>query len=249
MYKGAGVVAVVLAGPKTHVQGVQGQVGAQRGRDLPAHDPAAEDIEDEGAVDPAGERPHIRNVGDPQPVRAVGGGGTVDQILPGVRGGPGNRRTRTLRARDPAQAKVFHQSRSRAASHRLAASQDLFTLQLRMHLPDPVDAVVLLVDSRDHGLEFLVAHSPRRGRSGPGGVESARSDRHISAGERRGDRLDSKHVLVPLDVVDDQRQGRSSSAAKKAEAVRKIAFARRSSLFSRSSSLTRTASPVVIPGR
>ena len=123
MYKGAGVVAVVLAGPKTHVQGVQGQVDAQRGRDLPAHDPAAEDIEDEGAVDPAGERPHIRNVGDPQPVRAVGGGGTVDQILPGVRGGPGNRRTRTLRARDPAQAKVFHQPRGGAASRRLAPGQ------------------------------------------------------------------------------------------------------------------------------
>jgi hypothetical protein len=70
---------------------------------------------------------------------------------------------RTLRVRDPAQAKVFHQSRGGAASHRLAARQDLFTLQLRVHLPDPVDAAVLLVDSSDHGLEFLVAHSLRRG--------------------------------------------------------------------------------------
>src|SRR5665647_916444 len=55
---------VVLAGPKTYVHGVQGQAGAQRGRDLPAHDPAAEDIEDEGAVDPAGELPPIRSAGD-----------------------------------------------------------------------------------------------------------------------------------------------------------------------------------------
>jgi hypothetical protein len=40
-----------------------------------------------------------------------------------------------------------------------------------------------------------------------------------------------------------------SSAAKNAEAERKIAFARRSSRFSRSSSASRIASLVVMPGR
>ena len=55
--------------------------------------------------------------------------------------------------------------------------------------------------------------------------------------------------LVLIDVVDDQREGRSSSAAKKADALFKIAFARRSSRTSRSSSASRVASSVVVPGR
>jgi hypothetical protein len=118
-----------------------------------------------------------------------------------------------------------------------------------MHLADPVDAVVLLVHPRDHGLEFGISDRPGRGRPGPGGIEGARSDRHLRAGQRGADRLDSEHVLVPLDVVDDQREGRSSSAAKKAEADLKIEFARRSSRFSRSSSAIRCPSLVVVPNR
>ena len=48
-------------------------------------------------------------------------------------------------------------------------------------------------------------------------------------------------VAVLLDEPHDRGDGRSSSAAKKAEAVFKIAFARRSSRFSASSSLSRRA--------
>jgi hypothetical protein len=54
--------------------------------------------------------------------------------------------------------------------------------------------------------------------------------------------------LVLIDVGDDQREGRSSSA-KKADALFKIAFARRSSRTSRSSSASRVASSVVVPAR
>jgi DNA-binding CsgD family transcriptional regulator len=54
---------------------------------------------------------------------------------------------------------------------------------------------------------------------------------------------------VLLDVVDDQREGRSSSAAKKADADRKIAFARRSSRLSRSNCMIFSASLVLVPGR
>jgi len=75
VHQGAGVVAVVVAGPQAHVEGVQGQVGAQRGGDLPAHDAAAEDVQDEGAVDPAGEGADVGDVGDPQAIGAVGGEG------------------------------------------------------------------------------------------------------------------------------------------------------------------------------
>ena len=56
-------------------------------------------------------------------------------------------------------------------------------------------------------------------------------------------------VLVLLDVVHDQREGRSSAAAKKVDAERRIAFARRSSRTSRSSSPSRAASAAVVPGR
>jgi len=54
---------------------------------------------------------------------------------------------------------------------------------------------------------------------------------------------------VLLDEVDDQREGRSSSAAKKADADRKIAFARRSSRTSRSNCAIFSASLVLVPGR
>ncbi len=47
--------------------------------------------------------------------------------------------------------------------------------------------------------------------------------------------LNPELALVLVDVVDGQRLGRSSSPAKKADADRRIAFARRSSLTSRSS--------------
>ena len=54
---------------------------------------------------------------------------------------------------------------------------------------------------------------------------------------------------MAIDVVDHRLCGRSSSAAKKAEADFKMALARRSSKFSRSSCLIRSASSVVVPGR
>ena len=46
------------------------------------------------------------------------------------------------------------------------------------------------------------------------------------------DRLDPELLLVVGDVVDQYRGGRSSSAAKKADADFKISFARRNSAFS-----------------
>jgi hypothetical protein len=63
------------------------------------------------------------------------------------------------------------------------------------------------------------------------------------------DRLDPVLELVLVDEGDDQREGRSSSAAKKADALFKIALARRSSRTSRSNSASRVASSVVVPGR
>src|SRR5690606_28754230 len=76
-----------------------------------------------------------------------------------------------------------------------------------------------------------------------GGVVGARSDLQDSA-----DRLDSELVTMAVDVIDDHFDGRSSSAAKKAEADLRIAFARRSSRTSCSSAFTLSASAELTPG-
>ena len=72
-------------------------------------------------------------------------------------------------------------------------------------------------------------------------------DRHSGISQYRADRLDPELLLVLVDIVDDQRAGRSSSAAKNADADFKIAFAFRNSRFSNSAN--RTAVSAVIPGR
>jgi hypothetical protein len=74
-------------------------------------------------------------------------------------------------------------------------------------------------------------------------------DRAARLGQRAADRLDPELLPVRVDVGDHGRQRRSSSAAKKPAAVRRIAFVRRSSAFSRSSCRIRADSAVVVPGR
>src|SRR4051794_7824039 len=118
-----------------------------------------------------------------------------------------------------------------------------------MHLPGAVDTEVLGVHPLDDLGGRRVGDRPRRGRPRPVRVVAARGDLDAGLGEGAADRLDPVFELVLIDVGDDQREGRSSSAAKKADALFKIAFARRSSRFSRSRSASRVASSVVVPGR
>ncbi|NYF18563.1 hypothetical protein HDC37_003428 [Microbacterium sp. AK009] len=54
-------------------------------------------------------------------------------------------------------------------------------------------------------------------------------------GEHPADRLDPESRPFPIDELNNQLEGRSSSAAKKADALFKIALARRNSAFSRRS--------------
>src|SRR5262249_6926689 len=64
------------------------------------------------------------------------------------------------------------------------------------------------------------------------------------------DRLDPKRLTVRVDERDHHFGLRSSSAwAKKADALRRISFARLSSRFSRSRSFSRSCSPVLNPAR
>src|SRR5664280_301785 len=242
------VVAVASAGPKAHLQGVEREVGAQRGGGLPADDAPAEHVEDERAVHPTGEGADVGQVGHPQAVLRGGGEVALHEVRPAVRAGPGQRRPRAFRAGDAPQASGFHQPLHRASGDRPGV-HTAGTAELRVDLADPVHAVVLLVHSADLGRDLLIADRPRRGRPGPRRVVGARGDRDISAEQHRADRLDPERVPVLLDVVHDQREGRSSAAAKKPDADSRIAFARRSSRTSRSSSPSRAAAAVVVPGQ
>src|SRR5665648_992138 len=159
---------------------------------------------------------------------------------PGVRPDPRDRRARALGPGDPPQASRPHEAVDGAARDLVALS-----VHLGVDLADPVDPVVGRVDVLDHRRGRRVRDRPRRGRAGLGRVVGARGDLLFGA-----DRLDPETVLVLVDVLDDHFSRRSSSAAaKNADAVRKISFARRSSRFSRSSSATRCASAVVVPAR
>src|SRR5687767_6851310 len=94
-----------------------------------------------------------------------------------------------------------------------------------------------------------VTHWARLGR-----IVGAWGDRAAVLRQHPADRLDPEsptidHVATVLvDKPHERGDGRSSSAAKKADAVFKIAFARRSSRFSRSNSTSRRRSSLETPG-
>src|SRR5690606_22377964 len=111
-------------------------------------------------------------------------------------------------------------------------------------LAHPVHAIVVGAHLPDPGGGGLVGaraqrRSPVLGRvvGGRGGLQ------HLA------DRLDPEFLPVQVDVGHYLVCGRSSSAAKKADADLRIALARRSSRFSRSSSAIVRAWSVVVPGR
>src|SRR5699024_6076808 len=124
-----------------------------------------------------------------------------------------------------------------------------FAVEHDMHLPGSERIVVVRVDPADLLFQDLVTFLPARGWALFTGIVGTRSDLHAGITQRGTDRLDSEFVLMLVDELDDYFEGRSSSAAKKAEADFKIWLARRSSRFSFSRSLIRWASAVVVPGR
>src|SRR5207342_3961246 len=81
------------------------------------------------------------------------------------------------------------------------------------------------------------------------GVEGRRGDRAAALGEHRADQLDPVVVAICGGELHQYRGGRSSSAAKKADADFKISFARRNSAFSFFNTLICSCSAVVRPGR
>ena len=139
------VVTGPLAGPEPHVEGVECEIGAQAGRDLPAHDHPAEHVEDERDVGPAGVRADIGQIGDPQLVRPGRGERAIHQVFgPLGLSAVADRGLAGLLPRDPAQALGAHEPLHGAAGH-----LDALAVELGVDLPGTVDTEVRLVSDLD----------------------------------------------------------------------------------------------------
>src|SRR4051794_7307711 len=126
----------------------------------------------------------------------------------------------------------------------VAADALTLALELAPELADPVDLVVVV----EHLLELGVSSASRtaRARRPPalGGVVGGRGDL-----QRTADRLDPEPVPIGIDVAVHLGRRPSSSAAKKADAVRRISLVRRSSRTSRSNAASLALSSVLVPDR
>src|SRR5690606_31246724 len=233
-----------VAPPQPHVQGVQDELGALGGGGRPADDRPGVHIDDERDIHDPGPGPHMREVRAPALVRAHGGEVPLQQVggafMAIVAHGGADR----FAAASAVKAEFTHQPGDGAARH-----LDSFTVQLPPDLTDAVDAVVVGVHPADVLLELLISQGTGAGPPALGGVVGAGCDLQSVCGQHPADRLDPEHLLERVDERYERLCGRSSSAAKKAEAAFKISFARRSSATSARSRLISSASAVVVPGR
>src|SRR5215211_7298366 len=215
-------------------------VGAQVGRELPADDPPAVAVEDEGEVDEAAPGAQVGDVADPRLVRPRRDEVALQQVTrPLERRLVGDRRPALLAAADALERFLAHQPR-----HVVTADLDVTTLQLLPGLADAVDRAVALagrVDLLDELLVFECAAGrlPRPARVVP-------AHRHA---DRPTDRLDPESVPPLLHVAAHLRRLGSSSVAKYTDASFKIVFARRSSATSLRSRFSSSRSSLVSRSR
>ncbi len=95
-----------------------------------------------------------------------------------------------------------------------------------MHLADPVDAVVHLVQLNDLRNQQLIAQLPGRGRSRLGGpVATSGHEPHLGLPHDPADELDPETRLHLIDEADHLDEGRPSSVAKDTLTDRRISFA------------------------
>src|SRR5271166_4274244 len=228
-----------------HHQRVQHQVRAVAGGGAPPGDQPGERVDDERGVRGARPGGYEGEVDHPQPVRGVRREAAVHQVLRPVLRRIGTRGAHLVAAAaHPAQPEFPHQP-----LHGAPGRRDALAIELVPHLPGAVPLAAVLPDAQDLLLQRGITDRPGRRRPRPGRVVPRRRDRHAGLAQRPADRLDPELVPAGLDEGHHQGYRWSSSAAKKALAVRKIAFTRRSSAFSRSSARIRAASAEVLPGR
>ena len=178
----------------------------------------AEGVGDERHIAEPRPRRHVGDVRQPQPVRSSRSEAPLDEIRgprPGVAisdGGP-----LELAPAHATQPQVAHQP-----PDAVPADVDAFTLELGPHLVDAIDIEVLLMHPDDLRFELGITDSALRQRT---------SDRRVVGGggelQDPADRLDPELLAVCRDVA-DYLAGRSSSAAKKADADFKMGGIHRS---------------------
>jgi hypothetical protein len=183
--------SVQIAQRHGHLEGVDHQLGAHVGGDLPADDPAREDVENEGQVAEARVGADVGDVGDPQAIGAGGDelaidkiAGPIDRVLVGRCG------AHATAAADALKALGAHQP-----ADPVAADLDAATAQLAPGLADAVDPPVAGPGGVDLLHQLDVGDGPRRRGPPAVGVVAGGGDAESAA-----DRLDPQALLVGLDV-------------------------------------------------
>jgi hypothetical protein len=189
------------------LQRVQHEAGVSRAGDTPADDAPRKGIDDEGDIDETDPRRDVGKIGHPQSVRTRHFELPIDAIERTRGGRIADRGPHPLAPHDALQAHRPHQAGYGAASDR-----GPFPEKLSPHLPDAIDAEVLLVHAPDFGPQSDIALGPCRqlariGAPGGVGVIRRRGDRQNAA-----DRLDPVAGAVLVDEGDHGLNRRSSSA-------------------------------------
>ena len=175
-----------------HLQGVEGEVGSQRRRNLPADDEPAEDVEHESHVDEADVGLHVGEVGHPEAVGAIGDEASLDEVRRTILCLVGDGGASPLpSAPHAAQPQIAHEALNGAAGHRGA-----LPIELGPDLVRPIDAAVLGVHPVDLGLQGLVTPTPGADGASPRGVVGGGSEL-----QHRADRLDSPQQPIGTGAV------------------------------------------------
>ena len=208
------------AAGQRHPQRVEDEIGAHVAGELPAHDAAREDVDDEAEEHHALPAAQVGEVRDPQLIGpwalklrwtrsggrwAAGSGVVVRHGLP-----------RPLGALDPVGA---HQALDPVTPHRLDGPPERLP-----HPPVAVGVVVGRVQLADDAEQPLVLHGP--GRARPAGALVVGGRRHV---QDPADRLDAEAAAVLIDERAHFGRSASSSVAKNTDAALRISFAWRSS--------------------
>ncbi len=134
------------AAPDRHLERVEREFGAERGRHPPADDRPAEGVDDEGRVDEARPGGHVGDVGDPEAVR---GGGAEHPLDEGGRPRGERRwdgRPLGLATHGADEAETAHQP-----ADLVAADVDALAAEGVPQLARAIDSVVGAVDPADVG--------------------------------------------------------------------------------------------------
>ncbi len=237
--------AVTVAGPDRVLETVHHKFGVHACRCAPTDDAPGEHVEHERDIDRSGPGCDIGEVGDPEPVRCWCGEVSFDQVSRAQRARIAGRGAHSPAASCATPALSAHEALDSAPGHLVTAGP-----QIQPHLagtePGPKPMLACLAD------QLKDPRVPQRAsgrRPAAGLVVGGRSDRDRVLGEHPADRLDSVKVAMLIDELDQYRCGRSSSAAKKADALLRIWFARSSSETFFFRSRISASSSVVLPGR